>query len=217
MQEIDNNQNEIILFPPSSLFINVGLKEITSAYANFLLFEIHQHRRMKSYQAISLRSKHFQSSYCAKVRAEAKKSLKGEGEGRRGNLHSPPPPPSFIFFLLLSQFSRWTSRGNACYASYQAIPLLVICTSKSKELMTTIKKTSCSAGKVASVLRYLSKMLCQGQRPLLPNICRWYFLNVILVQYTLKLCLSEEKDLEDFSSLGFLRIPGFPTVLVLGN
>lgn len=72
MQEIDNNQNEIILFPPSSLFINVGLKEITSAYANFLLFEIHQHRRMKS---------------------------------------------------------------------YQAMPLLVICTAKSKELMTTIKKT----------------------------------------------------------------------------
>ena len=141
MQEIDNNQNEIILFPPSSLFINVGLKEITSAYANFLLFEIHQHRRMKSYQAISLRSKRFQSSYCAKVRAEAKKSLKGEGEGRRGNLHSPPPPTSFIFFLLLSQFSRWTSRGNACYASYQAMPLVVICTSKSKELMTTIKKT----------------------------------------------------------------------------
>ena len=26
-----------------------------------------------------------------------------------------PPPPSFICFLLLSQFSRWTSRGNACY------------------------------------------------------------------------------------------------------
>ena len=47
MKEIDNNQNEIILFPPSSLFINVGLKKITSAYANFLLFEIHQHRRMK--------------------------------------------------------------------------------------------------------------------------------------------------------------------------
>ena len=63
MQEIDNNQNEIILFPPSSLFIKVALKEITSAYANFLLFEIHQHRRMKSYQAISLRSKRFRSSY----------------------------------------------------------------------------------------------------------------------------------------------------------
>ena len=34
---------------------------------------------------ISLRSKRFQSSYCAKVRAEAKKRLKGEEEGRRGN------------------------------------------------------------------------------------------------------------------------------------
>ena len=42
----------------------------------------------------SLRSKRFQSSYCAKVRAEAKK----------------------IFFLLLPQLSRRTSRGNACYA-----------------------------------------------------------------------------------------------------
>ena len=47
----------------------------------------------------SLRSKRFQSSYCAKVRAEAKKRLKGEGEGRRGNLHSPPPSPSFFFFF----------------------------------------------------------------------------------------------------------------------
>ena len=43
----------------------------------------------------SLRSKRFQSSessYCAKVRAEA--------------------------FLLLSQLSRRSSRGNACYAGY---------------------------------------------------------------------------------------------------
>ena len=31
----------------------------------------------------SLRSKRFQSSYCAKVRAEAKKRLKEEGEGKR--------------------------------------------------------------------------------------------------------------------------------------
>ena len=46
----------------------------------------------------SLRSKRFQSSYCAKVRAEAKKR--------------------FCFFLLLSQLSRRTSRGNACYAGY---------------------------------------------------------------------------------------------------
>ena len=52
---------------------------------------------------ISLRSKRFQSSYCAKVRAEAKKS-------------PPPPPVIHFFFLLLSQFSRRTARGNACYA-----------------------------------------------------------------------------------------------------
>ena len=36
-------------------------------------------------QLISLRSKRFQSSYSAKVRAGAKKKWKGEGEGRRGN------------------------------------------------------------------------------------------------------------------------------------
>ena len=48
----------------------------------------------KMYQNSSLRSKRFQSSYCANVRA------------------------SFMFFLLLSQLSRRTSRGNACYAGY---------------------------------------------------------------------------------------------------
>ena len=31
-------------------------------------------------------------------------------------LRSPPRPPSFIIFLLLSQLSRRTSRGIACYA-----------------------------------------------------------------------------------------------------
>ena len=54
----------------------------------------------------SLRSKRFQSCYCAKVRAEAKKT--------------PPPPPSLIFFLLLPQLSRRTSRGNACYVGYNS-------------------------------------------------------------------------------------------------
>ena len=53
----------------------------------------------------SLRSKRFQSSYCAKVRAEAKKRF-------------PSPSPVIHFFLLLSQLSRRTSRGNACYAGY---------------------------------------------------------------------------------------------------
>ena len=41
----------------------------------------------------SLRSKRFQSSYCAKVREETKKRLKGEGEGRRGN--ACPQTPRF--------------------------------------------------------------------------------------------------------------------------
>ena len=49
----------------------------------------------------SLRSKRFQSSYCAKGRAEAKKRL----------IH---------FFLLLPQLLRRTSRGNACYAGYKS-------------------------------------------------------------------------------------------------
>ena len=54
------------------------------------------------YPGYSLRSKRFQSRYCAKVRPEAKKKVEGEGEGRRGRrrfLHFPPPPPSFIFFF----------------------------------------------------------------------------------------------------------------------
>ena len=40
----------------------------------------------------SLRSERFQSSYCAKVRTEAKKRLKGEGEGRRGSFVPLPLP-----------------------------------------------------------------------------------------------------------------------------
>ena len=47
---------------------------------------------------ISLRSKRFQSSYCAKVRAEAKKRLKREGEERRGSpvIHFFCSCPSFL-------------------------------------------------------------------------------------------------------------------------
>ena len=53
---------------------------------------------------LSLRSKRFQSSYCAKVRAEAKKRS------------FPSPSPVIHVFLLLFQLSRRISRGNACYA-----------------------------------------------------------------------------------------------------
>ena len=45
------------------------------------------------------KKKRVQSSYCAKVRAD-------------------PLPRHSFFFLLSSQFSRRTSRGNACYAGY---------------------------------------------------------------------------------------------------
>ena len=59
---------------------------------------LHWHRELYLDQCAScflpsLRSKRFQSSYCAKVKAEAKKKLKGEGEGRRGN--TCPQTPRF--------------------------------------------------------------------------------------------------------------------------
>ena len=39
-----------------------------------------------------------------------------------------PPPPSFIFFfLLLSQLSRRTSLGNACYAGYTLLRATACC------------------------------------------------------------------------------------------
>ena len=86
----------------------------------------------------SLRSKRFQSSYCAKVRAEAKKR--------------------FFVFLLLSQLSRRTSRGNACYAGYflcamhfgkRTLKTLL----KSVVLISCEKVTTADLGKVGLVFR----------------------------------------------------------------
>ena len=45
----------------------------------------------------SLRSKRFQSSHCAKVRAGAKKRWKGEGEGRKVSFFPLPVPRHFCF------------------------------------------------------------------------------------------------------------------------
>ena len=82
----------------------------------------------------SLRSKRFQSSYCAKVRAEAKKKM------------------------LLSQLSRRTSRGNACYAGYflcamhfgkRTLKTLL----KSVVLISCEKVTTADLGKVGLVFR----------------------------------------------------------------
>ena len=56
----------------------------------------------------SLRSKRFQSSYCAKVRAEAKKRLKGEGEGRRGNA-CPQTPRFWKTPLDISRFGSFVN------------------------------------------------------------------------------------------------------------
>ena len=56
----------------------------------------------------SLRSKRFQSSYCAKVRAEAKKRLKGEGEGRRGNA-CPQTPRFWKMPLDISRFGSFVN------------------------------------------------------------------------------------------------------------
>ena len=39
----------------------------------------------------------------------------------------PSPSPVIHFFLLLSQLSRRTSRGNACYAGYQMEPPGSLC------------------------------------------------------------------------------------------
>ena len=52
----------------------------------------------------SLRNKRFQSSYCAKVRAEAKKRLKGKGEGRRGSFFPLPLPRHSFFFCSCPSF-----------------------------------------------------------------------------------------------------------------
>ena len=66
-----------------------------------------------SYLQTSLRTKRFQSSYCAQVRAGAKKKG-GRGRGR-GVI--PLPSPVIPFFVLVPTFST-NSRGNACYAGY---------------------------------------------------------------------------------------------------
>ena len=50
---------------------------------------------------LSLRSKRFQSSYCAKVRAEAKKRLRGRGEEVPS---FPSPSPIIHFFCCCSSF-----------------------------------------------------------------------------------------------------------------
>ena len=71
----------------------------------------------------SLRSKRFQSCYCAKVRAGAKKErcIEGRGRGgkrRRGNsvsIFSLPLPRQSFFSALVPIFST-NSRGNAYYA-----------------------------------------------------------------------------------------------------
>ena len=59
----------------------------------------------------SLRSKRFQSSYCTKVRAGAKKKG-GRGRGRVPSF--PSPSPVLSFFALVPTFST-NSRGNAWY------------------------------------------------------------------------------------------------------
>ena len=95
----------------------------------------------------SLRSKRFQSSYCAKVRAGAKKRF------------VPLPLPRYSFcFLLLSQLSRRTSRGNTCYAGYflcamhfgkRTLKTLL----KSVVLISCEKVTTADLGKVGLVFR----------------------------------------------------------------
>ena len=56
----------------------------------------------------SLRSKRFQSSYCAKNREETKKRLDGEGEGRRGNA-CPQTPRFWKTPLDISRFGSFVN------------------------------------------------------------------------------------------------------------
>ena len=70
--------------------------------------------------SLGQRSKRFQSSYCAKVRAEAKKKKRFQSS-YCAKVRADPLPRHSFFFLLLSQFSRRTSRGNACYAGYASL------------------------------------------------------------------------------------------------
>ena len=56
----------------------------------------------------SLRSKHFQSSHCVKVRAGAKNKVKGGWEGRRGNA-CPQTPRFWKTPLDTSQFGSFVN------------------------------------------------------------------------------------------------------------
>ena len=75
----------------------------------------------------SLRSKRFQSSYCAKVGAKATQQIGRGREEEEGFLFSPPPPRSFLFFALFPTFST-ISRGNACYtqAREKRLPQMLV-------------------------------------------------------------------------------------------
>ena len=53
------------------------------------------------------------------------KKVEGGGGGEKRVSH--PLPHHSFFFLLLSQLSRRTSRGNACYAGYQMEPPESLC------------------------------------------------------------------------------------------
>ena len=92
MHDINNNNS------PTNL---LNLFEKTSTIHSY-------YTRSSSSGNFSLRSKRFQSSYCAKVRAEAKKWLKGEGEGRRGNA-CPQTPRFWKNSLDISRFGSFVN------------------------------------------------------------------------------------------------------------
>ena len=82
----------LLSYTVKTLTNNVELLSILNRYGHGVSYSQLEDAGERQRPKPSLRSKRFQSSYCAKVRAEAKKRLKA------------PPSPSFMFFCSCPSF-----------------------------------------------------------------------------------------------------------------
>ena len=101
----------------------------------------------------------------ARTLERKQKKVEGGGGGEKRFLRSPPPPPSFIFFApVLSQLSRRTSRGNACYAGYSHVKktLLRIRIANNRDDTSNQKPQRCESF-APKVLPFIGA--CSLQRP----------------------------------------------------